>query len=648
MSAIETLAFQAETSSLLDLVVHSLYTQRDVFLRELIANASDALDRLRFETLLHPELATDAGAPEITLHADAAARTLTVRDNGIGMTREEVVSHIGTIARSGTKALVGQLEVQAGAPAADLIGRFGVGFYSAFMVADRVTLVTRRAGDPRATRWESSGDVEYTIADEPDAPPGTAVTLHLKAVEPQEGGIEEYTDRWVLARIVKRYADFVTYPIVYVGPAEPAAPGEPAPAPGPTRIVLNSMKPIWTRPEADVAPEEFTEFYKHIADDWNEPLLRMAFRAEGRWEYSTLLFVPSHAPYNLHYHAVPYGLQLYSRRMLIAANCHELLPRYLRFLKGVVDASDLPLNVSRQSLQDAHHLTQIRKWLTRKVLDTLGTLRDGDRAQYLGVWREFGRALKEGVSEDYENKSRLLPLMLFESSGDPVELTSLADYVSRMKPDQKDIYYLSGETRAGIERSPHLEEFAARGYEILYFTEPVDELLAQSVGEFEGHRLRSVAKGHVELGDAAERERLERELKEQTEQLRELLAFVGTHLESQVRQVRLSQRLTLSPACLTGEEYELSPHIERLLERGKGAGPAQKRVLELNPKHPIVLGLQARFQADRADPLLATTADLLLGLAVLAEGSQLADPVTFNGQLSRLLTHALGHVPEGS
>jgi len=642
VSTTETLTFQAETNSLLHLVIHSLYTQREIFLRELIANASDALDRFRFETLVRPELSADDQTLEIRLEVDPAARLLTVRDNGIGMNREEVVSHIGTIARSGTKEVLQQLKTQTASQVMNLIGRFGVGFYSCFMVADKVTLVTRRAEDATATRWESTGEVDYTIADAGDAPRGTAVTLHLKAVD-AEAGIEDYTDRWVLSRIVRRYADFVTHPIAYVGPdADVDSTQTPSPSEKPARVVLNSMKPIWSRPDASVKPEEFTEFYRHISDDWSEPLLRMSFTAEGRWEYAALVYVPSHAPYNLYYHAVPYGLQLYSQRMLIAENCQDLVPRYLRFLKGVVDASDLPLNVSRQTLQDSHHLAHIRKWLARKTLDRLAKLREDSHSSYLAFWREFGRALKEGVSEDHDNQNRLVPLLLYESSAHPTELTTLAGYVSRMKPDQKDIYYLAGETRTVVERSPHLEEFHARGYEVLYFTEPVDELLAQALSEFDGRRLRSVAKGTVELGSDAEREQADRALKDETEQLGGLLTFIGSHLGAHVRQVRLSRRLTVSPACLTGEEYDFSPHIERLLQRGKGAGPRQRRILELNPKHRIVAAMQERFRQDSTDPMVAAGADLLFGYALLAEGSELPDPVTFNARLAELLARGLG------
>jgi molecular chaperone HtpG len=350
--------------------------------------------------------------------------------------------------------------------------------------------------------------------------------------------------------------------------------------------------------------------------------------------------VPAHAPYDLYYHAAPYGLQLYSQRTLIVENCQDLLPRYLRFLKGVVDVADLPLNVSRQTLQNASHVTNIRKWLTRKVIDSLNGLREKDGAKYLTLWKEFGRALKEGVSEDRDNKDRLTPLLLFQSSADPEKLVTLAEYAARMKPEQQEIFYIAGESRARLERSPHLEECRARNYEVLYLTEPVDELLTQALDEFEGRRLRSVAKGQIDLGDAGERERIEGETKEHSARLTDLIAFMAKHLEGRVRGVRVSKRLTSSPVCLTSDEFAYSPHIEKLLNP-KSAVSTSRRTLELNPRHPIVEGLQARFSANRSDAVLATTTDLLYGIAVLAEGSELPEPAAFTDRVTDILTQTL-------
>jgi molecular chaperone HtpG len=382
------------------------------------------------------------------------------------------------------------------------------------------------------------------------------------------------------------------------------------------------MNPIWKRPPAETRQEEYTEFYQHISHNWDEPILQLSFRAEGRWEYAALLFVPAQAPHDLYYHAASFGLQLYSQRMLIADNCQDLLPRYLRFLKGVIDAADLPLHVSRQTLQDVQHLTRIRKWLTRKVVDALCKLRKEDAAKYLLIWREFGRTLKEGISEDQDNREQLIPALLFESSAHETTLTDLESYVSRMKPDQKEIFYLAGESRAVIDQSPHLEEFRARGYEVLCLTEPVDELVTQSMTEFDGRRLRSVAKGEIQFS-------------------------VDEHLGARVRGVRVSRRLTVSPACLAGEDMDYSPHIERLLN-GNRAASSRPRTLELNSNHAIVDNLYKRFERDPGDPVIALAADVLLGLALLGEGSAVPDRVVFAGRVADLLGQSLSGEESGA
>ncbi len=634
----ETLTLKAETSRLLDLVIHSLYTRPEVFLRELVSNASDALDRFRLDAMLTPEV-DDKVPLEIRLEVNASARTLTIRDNGIGMTHDEVLKYIGTIASSGTREVEAQLKARPDhGQTIDLIGHFGVGFYSCFMVADRVTLVTRRMDEPLGTQWESEGDVQYTLTDAADVARGTSITLKLKPVD-REAGIEDYSDRWILSRIVKRYADFVTYPIVYVrSPGEASGVLGAEPAVALETIVLNSMKPMWTRAGSEIKPEEYVEFYRHISQDLTDPLMPMLFKAEGRWEYAALLFVPSEAPYDLYYHGFAYGLQLYSQRMLIVENCSDLLPRYLRFLKGVVDVADVPLNVSRQTLQHAHHLASIRKWLTKKVIDALSRLANADPDNYLTLWRHFGRALKEGVSEDHDNKDRLVPLLLFESSFDDAKLTTLAQYVSRMKEGQQDIFYLAGESRGLIERSPHLEGLHARDYEVLYLTQPVDELVTQALHEFEGHRLRSAAKGQLDP-TPAQPDASDEDGQKQAAALADLLEALAKHLEDKVRDVRVSKRLTVSPACLAGEEFDISPHIERLLKQN---ATTHRRTLELNPKHPIVSRLQAMFTKNAADPAIKSAAHMLFGLALLAEGSELPNPAAFSSQVTDLLAHSLG------
>src|SRR6478736_9760592 len=597
--------FQAETTQLLNLMIHSLYTQREIFLRELISNASDALDRLRFEALTNLELVEDGHKYEIRLKPDVAARTLTISDTGIGMSRQELIEHIGTIARSGTRELRKRMkESQSSQAVADLIRQFGVGFYSAFMVADKVTILTRRAGESNASLWESTGEGIYTLADAEKASCGIDIILHLKPVD-LENGIEDYTDRWRLSIIVHKYSDFIAYPIIYEGP--PQEPGEPE---DPTKEIkietktLNSMKPIWTRSRSEVSESDYNDFYKHLSNDWNAPLKVVPLKAEGTVEYEALLFIPSQAPHDLFYHGTEAGLRLYARRVMVIEKCEDLLPRYLRFIKGVVDSTDLPLNISRQRLQQDRHIAQIRKWLTKKLLEALAELKEKEAEKYLQFWGQFGRAMKEGVSSDYENKDKILPLLLFESSHDPKELTTLGDYVGRMKPEQKEILYLTGESRKVIENSPHLESVRQKGYEVLYLSDPVDELLVQSLHEFQDHKLKSVTKGRFELGTDEEKKQAEEQIKQKEEEYKSFLEACQKKLDAYVKQIRVSSRLVDSPACLVTEEHEYSPHLERLLQKGKGGGPKQRRIMELNPDHPIIQKLHDRFKANNEDPSL--------------------------------------------
>ena len=638
---VESFQFQAETTQLLNLMIHSLYTQKEIFLRELISNASDALDRLRFEALTNTELVPADHKYEIRLKPDLSARTLTISDTGIGMSRQDLMAHIGTIASSGTQELRRRMKESQSAEAfAELIGQFGVGFYSAFMVADKVSIVTRRAGEAAVTLWESSGDGSYTLTGAERAGCGTDIILHLKQPDP-ENGIEDYTDRWKLSMIVHKYSDFIAYPIIYEGP--PQEPGEDDHA---TEIkietkTLNSMKPIWTRSRSEASQSDYNDFYKHLAGDWTEPLKVLPLKAEGTFEYEALLFIPSQAPHDLFYHAAEAGLRLYARRVMVMDKCEDLLPRYLRFIKGVVDSSDLPLNISRQRLQQDRHITQIRKWLTRKALDALAEMKEKEPENYLKFWGQFGRALKEGVGSDYENKERLLPLLLFESSHDPKELTTLKAYVERMKPEQTEILYLTGESRKVIENSPHLEASRQKGYEVLYLSDPVDELLVQSVYEFEQKKLKSVTKGKVNLGTEEEKKQREEALKKQEEEYAKFLEACQKKLDQYVKQIRLSTRLVDSPACLVTEEHEYSPHLERLLQKGKGGGPKQRRIMELNADHPLIARLYQHFQVNAEDPQVGDAMEILFELALLAEGSEVADPVRLNQLTMGLLQKAL-------
>jgi molecular chaperone HtpG len=639
-TAQDSFQFQAETTQLLHLMIHSLYTQREIFLRELISNASDALDKLRFEALTNTELVPDGHKYEIRLKPDVANRTLTISDTGIGMSRQDLIDHIGTIARSGTQEMRKRMQESQSAEAfADLIGQFGVGFYSAFMVADKVTIITRRAGETTATQWESAGDGSYTLAEAEKASCGTDIILHLKKPD-AENGIEDYTDRWKLSMIVHKYSDFIPYPIIYEGP--PQEPGEPEDKEIKIETkTLNSQKPLWTRRRAEVSDSDYNDFYKHIANDWTEPLKVLPLKAEGTFELEALLFIPAQAPHDLFYHGAEAGLKLYAKRVMVMEKCEEVLPRYLRFVKGVVDSSDLPLNISRQRLQQDRHITQIRKWLTKKLLEALAELKEKESEKYLKFWAQFGRAMKEGVSSDYENKDKILPLLLLESSHDPKELTTLGDYVGRMKPEQKEILYLTGESRKVIENSPHLESVRQKGYEVLYLSDPVDELMVQGLHEFQEHKLKSVTKGRFELGTDEEKKQAEEQIKQKEEEYKSFLEACQKKLDAYVKQIRVSSRLVDSPACLVTEEHEYSPHLERLLQKGKGGGPKQRRIMELNSNHPIIQKLHERFKANSDDATLGDSIELLFELALVAEGSEIADPVRLNRLTLDLLQKAV-------
>jgi len=630
-------AFQAEVQRLLDLVIHSLYTHKEIFLRELVSNASDAIDRLRFEALTRPELLPEGHEPKIRLFPDKENRTLTIEDDGIGMTRDEVVQNIGTIARSGTREALEKLKESAGDGAGQLIGQFGVGFYSSFMVADRVDLVTRKAGTDEAVRWTSAGGGSFTVSDAERDRPGTTITLHLKPADP-ENGIEDYTDRWVLQRLVRQHADFITYPILL--PAEKPEEVPEGETPEPEKP-LNSMKPIWARPQAEVTKEEYADFYRQISHDWTEPLETIHTRGEGLVEFQAVLFIPSKGATELYYPGFKPNLRLYVKRMLVRENSEELLPRWLRWVRGAVDSPDLPLNVSREMLQSDRHVRQIRRTLTKKVISSLEAMLNGDRAKYEGFWRELGRAVKEGVDSDWDNRDAILKLLLFGTSRDAEALATLKEYVERMPEGQQDIWYLTGTSREQIASSPALEAFRDRGWEVLYLTDPVDELVVQSVTEFEGKRLRSAGKGAVELEEGEKKD----EAAEKAKEFEPFLGALQKRVESWVKEVRLSGRLTKSPAVLVVSEHDYSPQLERILASGRGDAVRQRRILELNAQHPLVQGLRGRFDANPNDPVVGDYAELLLGWSLLAEGSEPHDPVRFTQLVASLMETGLGAAP---
>ena len=632
MSTVETLQFQAEAKQVLDLMIHSLYTNKEIFLRELISNASDALDRLRVESLTQPTLLGKDELFEIIIESDKEARTLTIHDSGIGMNRDEVIQNIGTIAKSGTRELLESLKGRTSELTDKLIGQFGVGFYSAFMVADRVSLVTRRAGEDKATLWESAGDGQYSLSETEKFRRGTTVTLHLKPVD-SESGVEDFAEDWVLKRIVKQYSDFVTYPIHYRQTGKEADKKKDASESGP----INSMRPIWARPASEVTEDEYKEFYKHISRDWNDPLKHLSFKAEGRIEYQALLYLPSQAPMDMFFETGKFGLQLYVRKVLIMENCEDLLPRYLRFVKGMVDSSDLPLNISRQRLQEDRHIAQIRKWLTRKVVDALADISENDKETYNTFWEHFGRVLKEGVSFDFENKDRITPLILFDSSHDPEKKTTLSEYVMRMNSDQKEIFYLTGESRESIANSPHLEAFKARDVEVLFLSDPIDELMVQALTEYDEKKLKSIGKGTVSLGSDEEQSKTRKDLNAKQVEYVDLMSLLKKKLDSHITEVRLTNRLTDSPACLVVSDEDFSPQLDRILRAQQGRTEKQKRIMELNPAHDIVQKLQARVQTDKNDPLIDDYAQLLLGSAQIAEGSELGDSKRFTEALTKLM-----------
>ncbi|MEV1015367.1 molecular chaperone HtpG [Micromonospora sp. NPDC049751] len=633
----ETLEFQAEARQLLQLVVHSIYSNKDVFLRELISNASDALDKLRLATLVDKDLVADTDDLHVAIEVDRDARTLTVRDNGIGMTRDEVVRLIGTIAKSGTAELLRQLRESADARASqELIGQFGVGFYAAFMVADRVTLLTRKAGETGGTRWESTGEGTYSIESVDEAPAGTAVTLHLKPAD-TEDNLHDYTAEWTIREIVKRYSDFIAWPI-RMSVERSRAEGEP---PTSEEQTLNSMKALWARPRDEVDAAEYNEFYKHVSHDWADPLEVVHMKGEGTFEYEALLFLPSHAPLDMFSPQGRRGVQLYVKRVFIMDDCEALVPTYLRFVKGVVDAHDLSLNISREILQQDRQIQIVRRRLVKKVLATVKDLKANHAERYRTFWTEFGAVVKEGLIDDADNRDTLLEILSVASTHDAAEPTDLAGYVSRMKDGQTDIWYATGDSRTTIENSPHLEAFRAKGHEVLLLTDPVDEVWVERVGEYDGRPLRSIAKGQVDLDTDEEKQQAEAEREQQRQEFAALVDWLGTTLADSVREVRLSSRLTTSPACVVGDAHDLTPTLEKMYRAMGHEVPSTKRILEINPGHPLVAGLRKAHEQGDSGPALTETAELLYGLAVLAEGGELADPARFTRTLADRLARTL-------
>ncbi|HUQ56610.1 molecular chaperone HtpG [Lentzea sp.] len=602
----ETLEFQSEARQLLQLMIHSIYSNKDTFLRELVSNASDALDKLRLESFRDKDMQVDVDDLHIVIESDPSERTLTVRDNGIGMTREDVVRLIGTIAKSGTAEFLKQLkEQQSASGSADLIGQFGIGFYSSFMVADKVTLVTKHPHAEKGVRWESTGEATYTIDDVDDAPQGTSVTLHLKPSD-DEDKLPDYTEPAKIREIVKRYSDFITWPVRLGGED------------------INSRKALWARPASEVTEEEYAEFYRHVSHDWNAPLETIRMQAEGTFEYQALLFLPAQAPLDLFMRDAKRGVQLYVKRVFIMDDCAELMPEYLRFVKGVVDAADLSLNVSREILQQDRQIQLMRRRLVKKVLSSIKSLMSARQDDYRKFWGEVGAALKEGLLSDHDNRDAILDVCSFASTHSEESLTTLAEYVSRMKDGQEHIYFMTGDSRVAVENSPHMEALRAKGYEVLILTDTIDEMWVDSVPSFDGRSFQSVAKGQVDLETEEEKSASEAKAAE----FADLLTWMQEQLRETVKEVRLSTRLTTSPACVVGDAHDITPTLEKMYKAMGQELPKIKRILELNPSHPLVEGLHKAFAAGERDGL-ADTAELVHGLALLAEGGELADPSRF-------------------
>lgn len=644
---VEQLEFQAEARQLLDLMIHSVYSNKDSFLRELISNASDALDKLRLEAFRNKELDVDTSDLHIEIDVDKQARTLTVRDNGIGMSRDEVVRLIGTLAKSGTAELRQQLrDAKDKTSSEELIGQFGIGFYASFMVADRVELLTRKAGESGATRWESTGEGSYTIESVDEAgdevPQGTSVTLHLKP-EDREDQLHDYTSEWKIRELVKQYSDFIAWPVrMDVERRTPATEDGGEESVTVETQTLNSMKALWARPRDEVSDEEYSEFYKHVAHAWDEPLEVIAMRAEGTFEYQALLFIPSHAPFDLFNQNAAVGVQLYVKRVFIMGDCDQLMPPYLRFVKGVVDAQDMSLNVSREILQQDRQIGAIRRRLTKKVLSTITEMQNERPEKYRTFWTQFGRVIKEGLLSDGDNKEALLRLCSFASTHSEDEPTTLAEYVTRMPEGQSQIFYAAGESRQQLLNSPHLEAFKAKGYEVLLLTDPVDEVWVESIHEFDGKPLQSVAKGEVDLDSEADKAGQEAERQEREQEFADLTAWLKEALSDHVKEVRLSTRLTDSPACLITDTFGITPALARMYRASGQPVPVEKRILELNPNHALIAGLRQAHSSRGADDELTGTAELLYGTALLAEGGVLEDPARFAGLLADRLTRAVG------
>lgn len=631
----EKMEFQTEVKQLLHLMIHSLYSHKEIFLRELISNAADAIDKVKFEGLSNADLIGNDSDFRIKVELNKEANQIIISDNGIGMNRDDLIAHLGTIARSGTKAFMENLTGDSSKDVS-LIGQFGVGFYSLFMVASSVEVNTLKAGESQAYFWKSEGDGDFEIGESDKATRGTEITLHLKEDE------KEFVDAWQTRSVITKYSEYVTHPIVLEFEEETPAKeeGEAAVIEQKSEI-LNEKPALWRRSKSDIEADEYKEFYKHISSDSAEPLVSSHNKVEGTQEYTTLLYVPSKAPHGIFHQDTPNGLKLYVKRVFIMDDCKELLPNYLRFVRGIVDSEDLPLNVSREILQSNKVVENIKKHITKKVLAELKKFAQDNPTAYHEWWAELGNVLKEGFYMNWENLDELKALLRFQSTNgsSSKDLTSLTDYVSRMREDQKDIYYISGESRAAVESSPHLEIFKAKGIEVLYLVDPIDEWVTQSLFEFDGKSLKNITKGEIDLGEDSKEE------KEKTEEakgtFKDLLEGITKHLDSNIKEARLTSRLKDSPCCLVADENDMTANMERIMKMSGQTAPVSKRILEINPEHAISKKLLSSFEKGADSEVTTEVMDYLYYQALIAEGSELPNPGQYVKLVNKMLANHL-------
>lgn len=614
----ETMQFKTEVNKLLELMIHSLYSHKEIFLRELISNASDAIDKLRFEAIRNDAMAEGDADYKIRIITDKEAGTITISDNGIGMTKDEIVEALGTIAHSGTKEFIRALESKDVKDNPEMIGQFGVGFYSSFMVADKVTVLSRKAGEDKSIGiiWESEADGSYTVDTYEKETKGTDVVLTLKE------DCKEYLDEWEIKEIVKKYSDYISYPVVMDTVKDDVKEEE----------TLNSMKAIWLKDKSEVSEEEYTEFYKHVTRDFTEPLKTIHYRAEGTTEFSVLVYLPKKAPMNILYQDFKSGPALYVRRVQIMENCEELVPVYLRFVKGVVDSSDLPLNVSREILQNNKMIEIIRKNITKKVLETLKTMKEKEYDKYVEFFEEFGRVLKEGIHFEFSKKEEIADLLLVQSTAtENGKYTTLSDYVSRMKTEQKEIYYITGKNRKELENSPYLEALKEKELEVLFMTDEIDDIIISSLMKYQDKQFKSILKGDIDLQSKEEKEETTKTFGKLTEKIKDMLG-------DKVSEVRLSARLKNSPCVLVSGEGDIDSQMESMLKAMGQNVPARQKILELNPNHQLVSALNAEFEKDADSQKVADIGELLYNQALILEGNMPEDVNRFTNLLTKVMS----------